>query len=363
MKGLDRLRIALGMGLLGTAVLAATRSARAGTTPVTGNIVAGDVTWNHRNDTSGNGQAPFGGSCGGKLVANVQGRPIKPGPTPNGSGTTGCGLGIDEATLNVGGSGSRTDAFDGALVMAVNGTVFKNPDGSLDLNGTTLTSDSVNIGGLNTQVQFFFEPTQDTVRAIYSFTNTTGATLPANVLIDNNVGSDQNTVVEGTADGDTTIEPGDAWFATSDQGVPTTLGLQGDPPLTWVRYGQGAPVTANVQPFTTTGGFHESYTLSVPAGATQRVMVFVKLNNTDVEALAAGPAMDSIEELQALGLLAGLGAPEQAQLVNWGAAAVAGPARPVPSVSDWSKLALMLTLAVGGMAAVRLGARSAKRIP
>lgn len=359
MKGLDRLRIALGMGLLGTAVLAATRSARAGTAPSTGNVVAGDVTWRYRNDTSGNGQAPFGGSCGGKLVANVQGRPIKPGPTPDGSGTAGCGLGINEATLNVGAS-SRTDAFDGALVMAVNGTVFKNPDGSLDINGTTLTSDVVNIGGLDTQVQFFFEPTQDAVRAIYSFTNTTGATLPANVLIDNNLGSDSDTVVEGTADGDTTIEPGDSWFATSDQGAPTR-GLAGDPPLTWIRYGQGAAVTVNAQPFTTTGGFHESYTLSVPAGATQRLMVFVKLNNTDVEALAAGPAMDSLEELQALGLLAGLGAPEQAQLVNWGAAAVAGTARPVPSVSDWGRLALMLTLAVGGMAAVRLGNRSAKR--
>jgi hypothetical protein len=359
MKGLDRLRIALGMGLLGTAVLAATRSARAGTAPANGNVVAGDVTWTYRNDTAANGQAPFAGSCGGKLIANVQGRPNKPGPTPNGSGTTGCGLGLNEATLNVGTVGSRTDAFDGALVMAVNGTVFKNPDGSLDINGTTLTSDTVNIGGLNTQVQFFFEPTQDTVRAIYSFTNTTGATLPANVLIDNNLGSDSNTVVEGTADGDTTIEPGDSWFATSDQIL--TRGLAGDPPLTWVRYGQGAAVTANAQPFTTADGFHESYTLSVPAGATQRVMVFVKLNNTDVEALAAGPAMDSLEELQALGLLAGLGAPEQAQLINWGAAAVGGPARPVPSVSDWGKLALMLTLAVGGMAAVRLGNRSAKR--
>jgi hypothetical protein len=356
-KGLDRLRIALGMGLLSTAVLAATRSARAGTAPASDTIVAGDVSWFYDNSTTGNGVAPFVG-CGKQGVS--RGRAIKPPkPVPNGT-VPACGFGLSEATLNPGASGSMTDAFDGALVMAVNGTVFQNPDGTVDLNGTTVTSDAVNIGGLSTQVQFFFEPTQNAVRAIYSFTNTTAGTLPANVLIDNNLGSDSNTAIEATADGDTTIEPGDSWFATSDAGVDLRGGI-GDPALTWIRHGQGAAVITNAQPFTTTGGFHESYTLSIPAGATQRLMYIVKLSETVAASTAAGPAMDSLTELQGLGLLAGLGATEQAQLINWGAAVAGGPVRAIPSVSDWGKLALMLTLAVGGMAAVRLGTRSGKR--
>ena len=354
-KGLDRLRIAVGMGLLTTAVLASTRSARAATAPVDGTVVAGDANWFYDNSTYGNSVVPFG-------CSDRQGRPVKPekraaiGPTPNGTGATdGCGLGITEASLS---DGDFTDAFDGALVMAVNGTVFKNPDGILDLTGTTITSDAVNIGGLSTQVQFFFEPTQNAVRALYSFTNTTGAALPAAVLIDNNLGSDGNTVVEATADGDTTIEPGDNWFATNDNGEGK--GIEGveivDPALTWVRFGQGAPVSTNVQPSFSPGLFRESYSLNVPAGATQRLMVIVKLSNNIAESVSSGPAMDTLPELDALGLLAGLSLQQQSELVNWSAVA-GGQARSVPTVSEWGRLALMLTLAVGGLAAVRLGTR------
>jgi len=362
-KGMDRLRIALGMGLLSTAVLAATRSARAGTTGPSGTVVAGDVSWYFSNSTYGQSGAPFG-SCGkpGRTV-DRKGRPLKSEklagvPSPNGSSSSGCGFGITEASMS---SSDLTDAFDGVLVMAVNGTVFQNPDGSIDRNGTTITSDTVNIGGLNTEVQFFFEPTQNAVRALYSFTNTTAGSLPANVLLDNNLGSDGGTVIAATSDGDTTVEPTDSWFASNDNGVDRAVRPNGvsilDPAITWVRFSQGAAVTTNAQQLASPGVFRESYTLSVPAGATQRLMVIVKLSNNVPESISAGSALDTLPELQSAGLLAGLSAQQQGEIVNWSAAAIAGPARPVPTMSEWGRLGLILTLAVGGLAAVRLGTR------
>jgi len=353
MKGLDRLRIALGMGLLSTAVLATTRSARAGTG---GTVVAGNGEWIYSNATYGNAVAPFGSCGGGKRGLDYQGRALKAeklAELPNGSAPDGCGLGVTEASLN---QGAFTDAFDGALVMAVNGTVFKNPDATLDLTGTTVTSDLRNIGGLNTQVQFFFEPSNTAVRVVYSFSNTTGAALPANVLIDSNLGSDGNTLVAGTSDGDTVIEPSDTWFVTNDDGGADRGGTDIDPPLTWVRYGAGAAVTPNALALFQPGAIRESFTLNVPAGATQRLMLIVKLNTGTPGALAAGAALDSLPELQSAGLLAGMSAQQQSELVNW-AAGAGQVITEVPSLSDWSRIGLLLSLAVGGMAAVRLGTR------
>lgn len=366
-KGLDRLRIALGMGLLSTAVLAATRSARAGTTGVSGTVVAGNVSWFYSNSTYGNSGAPFG-SCGGKRAAQLvsgldrHGRPLKNEKvpaSPNGSGSGGCGFGLTEAKFASG----ANDALDGGLVMAVNGTVFQNPDGSLDINGSTITSDVVNIGGLDTQVQFYFDAGQSAVRALYSYTNTTAAPIAAAVLIDNNLGSDSDTVIEATGDGDQTVEPNDTWFATNDSGGDLRApDGGGDPPLTWIRYSQGALVTPNAQALQAATGvdfFRESFSLNVAAGATQRIMLILKLNTSIADSVAAGPALDTLSELQAAGLLNGLSAQQQLELANWSPSAVtAGPARAVPATGLWGQLGLMLTLAVGGMAAVRLGTRA-----
>jgi hypothetical protein len=361
-KGRDRLRIALGMGLLSSAVLAATRSAQAAPAPVTGAVLAGGANWRYANNTDGSTNmvpvAPFGCVGGNRIESGKPGQAAGQIPTgSSGTGGPGCGFGVIDAAVA---AGNFNDAFDGALVLAVNGTVFKNPDASIDLTGTTVTSDSVNIGGLGTQVQFFFEPTQRAVRAVYSFTNTTAATIVANVLVSNNLGSDESTRIEATADGDMVVEPGDSWVATNDQQPTRVLG-EIDPPLTWIRYQAGAPVITNAQPVIAgLDDFRESYTLNVPAGQTQRLMVIVKLNSTVAASTAAGPALDTLAELGAVGLLAGLDAQQQSQLVNWVAAAQGTP-RSVPAISGLAQLGLMLTLAVGGLAAVRLGNRSAKR--
>lgn len=356
-KGLDRLRIALGMGLLGSAVLAATRSAQAASAPASGVVVAGLATWDYENDTAGN-SAPFN-SCGGKGGRDANGKPLVVGGQPNGGSGTACAFGISEATL-----GAQDDAFDGALLMAVNGTVFVNPDTTVDLTGTTVTSDAVNIGGLSTQVQYYFDANNTAVRAVYSYTNTTGAGKIANVLIENNLGSDDNTQTTATSDGDLIVEPTDSWVTTDDLGpgnvrvVPN--GGPTDPPLTFLRYSPGASVIPNVQPHNEFDEIRESYTLNIPANSTRRIMYIIKLNTTTPGAQAAGAALNSLPELQSAGLLSGLSAQQQSELANWTQVAV-GQAAAIPSSSEWSKFGLMLTLGLGGLAAVRLGSRSKQR--
>ncbi len=53
---------------------------------------------------------------------------------------------------------------------------------------------------------------QDFARTVDTFTNSTGSSITAPVRVVGNLGSDANTVVFATSDGDTIVEPTDWWF-------------------------------------------------------------------------------------------------------------------------------------------------------
>src|SRR5262249_21297231 len=124
------------------------------------------------------------------------------------------GLGITDATQAV--APGLSDAYDGAFVLEVNGVAFKDPDGVVDLTGSTLTSDVVTLSGLQTQVQYFFDPNSPTVRVLFSFTNPSANTIAVVATVDSDLGSDGATTIEASSSSDKVVDPTDRTFVSSD---------------------------------------------------------------------------------------------------------------------------------------------------
>ncbi|HEY1340331.1 MAG TPA: hypothetical protein VGF59_22625 [Bryobacteraceae bacterium] len=294
----------------GVAVLSVAENASAAPATLPLNITAGGAKWFLSNSTSATG----------------------------GSG----GLGITDATLL---SPSRSDAYDGAFCIIVNGIQFQDPTGTVDLTGTTLTSNTQVISGLNVSEQYFFDTATPTVRLLVSFQNPTASPISATVLWGNNLGSDNGTTVFTSSSGDTVVTPADRWFISWD-GNPT-----GDPVLSFVAFGSGASVTPSATPRPpgpNAGLFTDQFNINVPAGQTRRLMLFGRLSTSTASAQSSITTFNSTANLQSAGLLAGLTPQQESEIVNWAFGSAPGP---VPISGTFNLLVLgLLFLAAGAKA-------------
>ena len=278
-----------------------------------------------------------------------------------------------------GGSGAFGDAFDNAMILSVNGTVFQNPDSTVDLTGDTVTSDTVTIvPGVNAQVRYSFITGRPVVRALYSLTNTTAAPINVNAAVLGDYGSDNGTQVVATSNGNTVIEASDLWYITDDggggggkgqakgtrrDGSPDGVGGGGDPRISLSRYGTGAAVLpfnaltpGNGDSQTATFGLR--YPITIAPGATARLLVFAQLSEPDIStaaAIAAARDFESIAAVQAAGLLAGVSAAEVSEIVNYVRPAEPVVSLPVPALSPTGLLAMLG--AVGGLGYLTLRRR------
>ncbi|MFL5331530.1 MAG: beta strand repeat-containing protein [Gemmataceae bacterium] len=250
--------------------------------------------------------APFNLPAGGATwnIANNGGAfPISPGQS---------GFAIVDAQLV--GPPARSDAYDNAFMMAVNGTVYQDPDGTVDLTGTTVTTDAVALSGLNSWIEYYFDPSSATVRAVYNFSNPSAADISVDVQIGTNLGSDAGTgsAISATSSGDTTLDSADRWFVSSDN-------LAHDPDLTFVRYGTGSVVTPATlkSPLALQDNYEEQFSITVPAGQTRRIMVFGQLHQDSTTATTDAATFDSNATLTGSGLLSGLNTQQLSEIVNW----------------------------------------------
>ncbi|WP_237705543.1 autotransporter family protein [Chthoniobacter flavus] len=234
------------------------------------------------------------------------------------AGRPSSGYGISEAHLI---SPSRTDGFDGAVGISVNGKVFIPPAGKVDLT-TTAAGTFVNIvtpqniGGVNTSLNYFFTGTGSTVRAVGVFTNTTGTTLTINVGVGGNLGSDRNTEVLRYASGGSTLSlTQDNYVISHQKGQTGDLG--DDPHETWVFFGPGGktPFFGAYQNGNDIIG--EEWSLTLAPGQTEELMWFVQLNPDLASALSGSSTFASLSALTSAGLLSGLSASDLAEIENW----------------------------------------------
>ena len=219
-KGFSRLKGLASAGTIGLAGLLGGVSARAASTATGLDVTRGAAVW---GNISNNTEFPSSSDM----------------TTTNGAvyiSSSASGFGISTARFSNGVT-SFGDAFDNALLLAVDGNLFVNPDATIDLTGDTLTSDVVVdiVPGVDAQIQYQFNTARPIVRALFSLTNTTGAPITVDPVILSDYGSDSNTTTRSTSDGDTNIENSDFWYITDDNG-------SGDPRITTTRYGAGAAV-------------------------------------------------------------------------------------------------------------------------
>lgn len=275
------------------------------------------------------------------------------------STTSSGSLAISSASLHTQGAATansfnRNDAFDGALAWHVYGG---SPPGGPDSSGgyfkagpvVSVTSNSVvgpnkTLAGLTVHSELFFSAGKDVVRSILYLQNPSGSPIPVTVDNDNNLGSDNNTSVQATSSGDTTFDATDNWFVSCQQLTPGTCNLTADPILTFAYQQVGAPVRATSVDPIANGNDNPNfrYSVTVPAGQTRALMIFVQLSDTPAHAQTDAAVFNSNGALFATDYLAGLSAAQKAQIVNWTLIT------PVPTLGRWGLAALTGLLGLFG---------------
>ena len=246
------------------------------------------------------------------------------------------------------GRSAYNDAFDGVLGMTVDGVVFMNPDNTVDFTDDVVNSDVVNFTGggtsnIDAQIQYAFaadrgDTSVGAVRAMYTLTNNEGSEKTITVNIFGNLGSNEYTTIQASASGDTVADDADQWTVSSETQAGNETQMGWTPPLLITRYGTGAavvPAQTSVlgerdATWTNVGNdvFANDYELTIPAGETQRILVFIEAHKTNAGAEAAGADFETMAAARKAGALSGLTEDELKEVVNYEYAA------PAPASSD-----------------------------
>ena len=218
--------------------------------------------------------------------------------------------------------------YGGLFVDVGNGArAYNDPDGTLDLTGTTLSGGAMSMPGSSVQVtaQFHAFTDQRLMRIAYTFSNqpVTKGLAPVTVTawIAGRLGFDNLTRLENSSNGDNTLDATDNWLVTSDgPGVPTLK-------VVHVPYGAGADVIpVNTQaPVGGNDRIGYRYQFDLASNESKTLVWFVGLGNTLDEANSLAGQFNAMDP----NLFNNL--PANSPVVNWPSAPiVAGPATPVP---------------------------------
>jgi hypothetical protein len=174
-----------------------------------------------------------------------------------------------------------SDAYDGGMRLLLDGTSFTPfANGSLSDGIREVRLGQQSHNGLLVGRRVFVPEDEAFVRYLEVLVNPTGADLFVQVQINTNLGSDGNTVIVSTSDGDAAVEASDRWVVTDD-----TVDGGGDPSLAHVFAGPGG----GVQPVVTTplGSILYTYDVTVPATGRAIVMHFDSQNANRAAAISS----------------------------------------------------------------------------
>jgi len=280
---------------------------------------------------------------------------------------------VAASTLN-GGTVSSTlnDAYDGynTLCLSLNNTVATCETGNANFviynkNGPATTECTGATSGVNRQVVFpvqtsgtikmqrkVFVPDNDAfARWLNYFTNTGATPVTVTAVIANNLGSDSNTVITGSSNGNNTAEVTDTWVTTFQNYSGTT---SSDPRLGHVLQGLGAAVPlAGINFANGDDNPFWGYTFTLNPGETKIIMNFAVVQPS--KAAAAAKSSSLATQPPPNTALQCLTAAEQQEISNFGAAI---PIVQIPTVSGIGLLTLACGLALAALA-VLLKRRSA----
>ena len=205
------------------------------------------------------------------------------------------------------------DSYDSGLELVVDGTVFPAGTPTTELGGRQVVLGPATLSGLSVTRRVYVPTTEAWARFLDTFTNSTAAPITATVIVQSNYGSDSGTAILASSSGDMTLSSADRWVTTDDA---TDSGA--DPSLCHVMYGTGAavaPATITNAAFSCFGteGMSVTYTLTVPAGGTVRLLYFESQNMNRAGALVSCMSFDTL----AASTTSDIPAAELATVVNW----------------------------------------------
>jgi|GEM_PF-2117785 hypothetical protein len=282
--------------------------------------------------------------------------------------TTSSDWGFSNASLHTA-SGTRTEAFNGALSWLVGGTSaggYHSPSGTVDITpfpvnpavGTTLTGAPQSLSGLTVTGQMYFSPVLAVARSMLTMQNQTGAPITVTVQSASNLGSNEQTFLQTTSSGDAVLDPTDNWFVSSETANPTKAS---DPILTFAFSGPGGAVRGSNIDAPGSGQnalFYENYTVTIPAGQTRSLMAFVQMSDTVAHAEATAVLFNTNTSLQGTDYLTGLDATRQSQILNWNLAPRVGA---VPTLGQWALIGFAWLLGLIGLS--RIGVFGRRGLP
>jgi hypothetical protein len=207
---------------------------------------------------------------------------------------------------------TQSDAFDGGLIVNVNGKDLRDRDGIYVTKGDDVIVDGINVQRVHVWRVERALSTSPTLRSLIAFRNTSRTSKDLTVQWDSNLGSDGTEAVRASSSGDTSYQPRrDRWVVSSDDATTPS-----DPPLTFALFGKKAAVkTDSVVSGCTFGDgeFTPQFKITVPGRATRYLLFFTEMRDTNAHATNTASRFDDPSRK----LLVGLSATVKSQILNW----------------------------------------------
>jgi hypothetical protein len=217
------------------------------------------------------------------------------------------------------GGGNPNPGIDSSGTLWINDLQFAVDTWQIT-NGVLTTSEVVT-AGVNVSVQHLALTDSPTLRSMIVLRNAGGSTVTVNRIdwVFNEVGGVDNQV-RATSSGDLTFSNVDRWLVASDSDGTESYGV---PVIGYVLQGNGAAETVTQTsrtvyrvfgPSSATVGMRATFeSISIPAGATRRLLFFTQLTSTNAEGQSAAIGLETN-----LGCaLFDLSAAARAEVVNW----------------------------------------------
>jgi hypothetical protein len=211
----------------------------------------------------------------------------------------------------------QSDAFDDAGLIGFNGVTFSpDPDGFDFPNG--IRTQSMRVNRLRFSAQILALENRPTLQYLVQVANPSRRWVKGYLTFDTNLGSDGDTVVEGSSSGDVTASKADRWLVTSDDDDPG----YSDPIVTQVFHGRGADQrlrSIRIAP----GGGEDCTSLrgriAFPPEQTSYLLFFIELHEGSPAGVttAMADAADFDARRPGSGLLTGLSPKVREHVLNW----------------------------------------------
>lgn len=225
------------------------------------------------------------------------------------------GFGLDDADL-----GTLGQALNTSATLWINSLQFASNDFSTS-NGV-ITAGPVITQGVSVTVQHAVVVNGPLLRSLISFSNTSGTPVTLNSIewIFSEVGGDEN-ATRATSSGDANFTVEDRWLVSSDTdgAFPPSV-----PVVLYVLYGPGTPAKTLASqavrvyqvgtPSNNQRGMNAIFgPLTIPAGATQRLLFFTGLYASNAAAVSAAAEFNQTTSCPFVGIPTN----QRSEIVNW----------------------------------------------